>query len=210
MNRWSCFLLALSLIGCARFESRPITPSETAAALEGRRLDDAGLKKFLETNLGPALEAWPLVSWDLKTLTLAALYFHPSLDLARVQWQAAEAGVRTAGARPNPTLGLTPGYDTSAVNGLSPWIPFFNLDVPLETAGKRGHRVARAERLSQAARLNIATVAWQVRSGVRANLLDFATANQRAILLEGQVAAQVACSFPKHAVEVRAARHRRV
>src|SRR5437773_1861458 len=190
MNRWSCFLLALSLIGCARFESRPIPPSETAGALEGRRLDDAGLKKFLETNLGRALEAWPLVSWDLKTLTLAALYFHPSLDLARVQWQAAEAGVRTAGARPNPTLGLTPGYDTSAVNGLSPWIPFFNLDVPLETAGKRGHRVARAQRLSQAARLNIATVAWQVRSGVRANLLDFATANQRAILLEGQVAAQ--------------------
>src|SRR5438046_7328417 len=97
MNRWSCFLLALSLIGCARFESRPITPSETAAALEGRRLDDAGLKKFLETNLGRALEAWPLVSWDLKTLTLAALYFHPSPAPARGQSQAAEPRAPTTG-----------------------------------------------------------------------------------------------------------------
>ena len=163
---------------------------DTAARLDARRLDDDGLKKFLETNLGRELENWPLKSWDLKTLSPAAFYFHPSLNVARAQWRVAEAGMRTAGGRPNPMLGLTPGYDFSAANGLSPWIPFFNLDVPVETAGKRGKRIHKAQHLSESARLNIATIAWQVRSHVRVNLLDFAAANRRSALLESQLAVQ--------------------
>jgi len=176
--------------GCARFEPQPISPADTAARLDARRLDDDGLKKFLETNLGRELENWPLKSWDLKTLSPAAFYFHPSLDVARAQWRVAQAGVRTAGGHPNPTLGLTPGYDFSVANGLSPWIPFFNLDVPVETAGKRGKRILKAQQLSESARLNIATIAWQVRSHVRVNLLDFAAANRRSALLESQLAVQ--------------------
>jgi len=182
--------LTLSCAGCVRFESKPIAPEETAARLEARRLDDAGLKTFLETGLGHELDAWPVKTWDLQMLTLAAFYFNPALDVARAQWSAAEAGTRTAGGRPNPTLGLTPGYDFSAANGLSPWIPFFNLDVPVETSGKRGKRVAKARHLSESARLNIATVAWQVRSGVRANLLELTAANARAALLEKQLSVQ--------------------
>jgi len=41
-----------------------------------------------------------------------------------------------------------------------------------KTAGKRGRRIAKAEHLSEAARLNIATVAWHVRRNVRGSLLD--------------------------------------
>jgi len=182
--------LTLLCAGCARFEPQPISPVDTAARLDARRLDDDGLKKFLETNLGRELENWPLKSWDLKTLSPAAFYFHPSLNVARAQWRVAEAGMRTAGGRPNPMLGLTPGYDFSAANGLSPWIPFFNLDVPVETAGKRGKRIRKAQHLSESARLNIATIAWQVRSHVRVNLLDFAAANRRSALLESQLAVQ--------------------
>src|SRR5205814_5341801 len=182
--------IAVVLAGCARFDSQTISPADSAAKLEARQLDDAGLKKFLEHNLSRELEHWPLQSWDLKTLTLVALYFHPSLDVARAQIRLAEAGMRTAGGRPNPTLNLTPGYDFSAANGLSPWIPFVGIDVPVETAGKRGHRIAKAERLHESARLNLASVAWQVRGNVRASLLDSTTANRRAGLLENQLAAQ--------------------
>ena len=190
MKRWPLILLAALLAGCARFEPQPISPADTAAKLDARRLDDAGLKKFVETNLGHELEDWPPESWDLQTLTLIAFYYHPSLEVARAQWSVAQAGVRTAGGHPNPTLGLTPGYDFSAANGLSPWIPFFNLDVPVETAGKRGKRIHKAQHLSESARLNIATIAWQVRSHVRVNLLDFAAANRRSALLESQLAVQ--------------------
>src|SRR6266542_1231536 len=183
-------LLAVCLAGCARFEPQPISPARMATELDARRLDDEGLKEFLEQNLGHEPEHWPLKSWDLKALTLAAFYFHPTLDVARAQWRVAQAGARTAGGRPNPSLNLVPGYDFSAANGLSPWIPFFSVDVPLETAGKRGHRIARAQHLSESAWLNIATVAWQARSSVRAGLLDSVIADRRAALLEKQAAVQ--------------------
>src|SRR5205814_4499498 len=104
--------------------------------------------------------------------------------------RVAQAGVRTAGGRPNPTLNLTPGYDFSAANGLSPWIPFFGVDVPVETAGKRGDRLERARHLSESARLNIESMAWQVRSNVRASLLDFIAHQRRATLLEDQSGVQ--------------------
>src|SRR6266699_3207208 len=190
VNRFSIILLAVWLAGCARFESQPISPATNAAQLDARRLDNAGLKKFLERNLAHDLETWPPESWDFKTLTLAAFYFSPSLDVARAQWSATQAGVQTAGGRPNPTLNLTPGYDFSAASGVSPWIPFFSVDVPVETAGKRGRRIAKAEHLSESARLNIATVAWQVRRNVRGSLLDFNAADRRAALQENQMRVQ--------------------
>src|SRR5436190_12210018 len=191
MNRCSVAILTAGLLsGCARFDSQPISPAETAAQLDARRLDDAALKKFLETHLGREPETWPMKSWDLKALTLAAFFFNPSLDVARAQLGVAQAGVRTAGGRPNPVLNLVPGYDFSAASGLSPWLPFFSVDVPVETAGKRRHRIARAQYLSESARLNIAGVAWQVRSRVRGALLDFTAADGRAARLEKQLAAQ--------------------
>ena len=65
-----------------------------------------------------------------------------------------------------------------------------SLDVPLETAGKRGHRIAQAEHLSESARLNIAATAWQVRGKVREALLDFSAARQREALLQDQISIQ--------------------
>ena len=190
VTRCSIILFAVGLAGCVRFESQPISPANNATQLDARRLDDAGLKKFLERNLAHDLESWPLKTWDFKRLTLAAFYFNPSLDVARAQWSATQAGVRTAGGRPNPTLNLTPGYDFSAANGVSPWIPFFSVDVPVETAGKRARRIAKASHLSDSSRLNIATLAWQVRRNVRTSLLDFTVAGHRAAVLEQQMRVQ--------------------
>jgi outer membrane protein TolC len=190
VNRGSIIVLAVWLTGCARFESLPISPAQNAGQLDARRLDDAGLKKFLERNLAQGLESWPPKTWDFKTLTLAAFYFNPSLDVARAQWSTTKAGVQTAGGRLNPTLNLTPGYDFSAASGASPWIPFLSVDVPVETAGKRDRRIAKASHLSESSRLNIATVAWHVRQNVRGSLLDLTVAERRAVLLENQMRVQ--------------------
>jgi outer membrane protein TolC len=86
------------------------------------------------------LTNWPAASWDFDMLTLAAFYYHPDLAVARAQWNVAQAGIQTAGGRPNPTLSLVPGYDTTHNPGLSPWFPAVSFDVPIETAGKRGGR----------------------------------------------------------------------
>lgn len=189
--KWQVILfVAIALAGCARFEPRPLSPADTAAQFEERTLTNPDLKAFLEKNLPQHASPWPPKVWDDELLTLTAFYYHPSLDVARAQWGVARAGVETAGGRPNPVLSATPGYSSNPSSGVSPWFPAVSLDIPIETAGKRGYRQAQARQLSEAARLNIASVAWQVRSNLRASLLDYAAARQRARLLERQVQAQ--------------------
>ncbi len=183
------FTLAVAS-GCAHYKPMPITPTQTISDLESRTLADGGLRAFIETNAPEAVKEWPHQSWGLSTLTLAAFYYHPSLEVARTQWRVSQAEIKTAGGRLNPTVAVGPGYNFSAASGVNPWMPFATLDVPIETAGKRGHRIARAEHLSEAARLNIATTAWQVRSSVRASLLGFAAVARRAELLQAQTSAQ--------------------
>jgi outer membrane protein, heavy metal efflux system len=182
----ACIVIAVLLAGCATFRPKPISPDQQASAFEARKLDNAALKEFLTANLGHEITPWPPKSWDVRMLTLAAFYYNPDLDVARAQWGAAEAGVITAGGRPNPSAGLVPEFVSNAASGVSPWILGFTFDIPIETASKRGYRIAQAKHLSEAARVNIATVAWQVRSRLRARLLDLYAATQKETLLEKQ------------------------
>lgn len=179
----------LAAPGCARFQSHPLAPEKSAAQLEARRLDDAGLKKFFVTNSVPAPESWPLEKWDLNSLTLAAFYFHPTLAVARAQWQLAEAGVKSAGGRPNPTLTITPEYNTTTAIP-TPWGPSVSFDLPIETMGKRSKRIAEANKLSEAARWNFVSAAWQVRRSVRTALAEFSFTQKRLPLLQKQTESQ--------------------
>src|SRR3954447_2549591 len=107
---------AMGLAGCARFEPRPILPAESASCLEARSLVDPAFKAFLQKNLQKEFTDWPQTNWDFEGLSLAALYYHPSLDVARAQWNVARGGEVTAGERPNPTISAVPGYDFSATS----------------------------------------------------------------------------------------------
>ncbi|MCG6921430.1 MAG: TolC family protein [Acidobacteria bacterium] len=171
--------------GCVHYQARPIDPAQTAQSFSARRLDDPGLEAFVEANAEPRPEAWPPPVWDLGALTLAALHFHPDLDVARARWSVAQAGRATAGERPNPSVTAGPGYDTTTKTP-TPWIPFIGFDIPIETAGKRGHRLAMAAHLSEAARLEVASTAWQVRSRVRSGLVDLWAAEEETRLREEQ------------------------
>ena len=189
MKFWPA-IVALGLVaGCARFHPQPLSPAETAAGLESRSLGNPELKAFLEKHLNRELNPWPVAKWDFEMLTLAAFYYQPSLDMARAVWAEAQAGVVTAGARPNPTVGFTPQYVFNP--GVEPpWVATLNLDWPIETAGKRGARVTQARHLSESARLNISATAWQVRSQLRASLIDLSAATRRESLLRQQLAVQ--------------------
>ncbi|HEX4343703.1 MAG TPA: TolC family protein [Verrucomicrobiae bacterium] len=190
LKSWLAILGMALLAGCVRFQSKPLVPEQNAVRLESRSLTNAALKTFLENNLHREIADWPHPLWDFDMLTLAAFYYHPSLEVARAQWQVARAGIKTAGERPNPTLSVIPGYSMNPAAMESPWLPAINLDIPIETAGKRGKRMSQAEHLSEVARLNVATAAWQVRSGVRSSLIDSAAAQQRVELFQQQVALQ--------------------
>ncbi len=176
--------------GCARFEPKPIVPAQTAAAFEGRRLEDPTFQEFLRKNLPDGPAERPAGVWDFEKLNLAALYFHPSLDVARADWQVAIGGEVTAAQRPNPVATVTPGYDFNPVGQLSPWLPLAFVDWPIETAGKRRYRKSQSASLSQSARFNLADTAWQVRANLRASLIDFSAARRRETLLQKQLALQ--------------------
>ncbi|HTI71613.1 MAG TPA: TolC family protein [Candidatus Limnocylindria bacterium] len=184
--------VALALAGCAHFDPQEIAPVRSATALQERSLGSAELLEFVHDHLPAAPLAWPPKSWDLEMLTLVGLYYHPSLDVARAQWAVARGGSVTASARPNPILGVTPGYNFSSASSgpgavASPWLPSVTLDLPIETAGKRGYRQARAVAVSRSARFTLFQVAWQVRSAIRMSLLEIAYSDARAKALENQV-----------------------
>ena len=154
------FLLA-AFAGCASYAPRPLSPQATAAAFEARSLSDPRLAKYVQAHL-PRTEPAALSStWDLDKLTLAALYYHPDLGVARAQQNVAEAGVQVSRQRPNPILGFTPEYNFDAVSGMSPWILGWVLNFPIETAGRRSDRETLANDQRAAARFHVAEVAWQ-------------------------------------------------
>jgi outer membrane protein, heavy metal efflux system len=182
--------VALTATSCRRFQSVPLSPADSAAALESRSLADPELRSLFERVLPGGVPRWPIENWDLGTLTLAALYYHPSLEVARAQWHVAEAGIATAGARPNPTLVITPQYVANAAMGAPMWDITSALDWPIETAGKRGRRIERAQHLATSSRLSLDSAAWKVRANLRARLLDFVAARARVELLARELDAQ--------------------
>src|SRR5260370_41111893 len=121
------------LTGCAvqRYRPAPIVASATASRFESRNLADSSLQSFEEQNLGRAVSPWPPKTWDLQTLSVAALYFNPALDSARARVAATEAALVTAGARPTPTLIIGPGIPP-------PSLLYLVFSLPPQTTANRG------------------------------------------------------------------------
>jgi len=181
-------LLAL-VSGCApyRYHAAPVSPPALAAGLEARNLDDPGLRAWMSQVTAFEPPAWPMTAWDLSTLTLAAYYFNTDMDVARANAAVADAAIKTAAMKPNPSVGADAGYETAAE---SPYLLGFDFSLPIETAGKRGYRIAEATHLSEAGQLQVAETAWTVRSRVRAALVDLLFAEKTAVLLHEQESLQ--------------------
>lgn len=180
--RFSLGLLTLAVFsGCVGYAPKPLTADATRAQLESRTLKDDGLARYLKTHGQTEGE-----EWDLSRLTLAGLYFSPALDVARAQLREAEAEVRSAEARPNPTLSFAPTYVREAPAGMTPWILGYALDVSIETAGKRTYRTREASHRVEVARLRVAEDAWVVRSAVRRALIELHAAEAAVELWRAQ------------------------
>ncbi len=177
-------LIALILLaGCATYHPQPITPDQLARQFKERSLGSDDLRAYLTRELGRDIQPWPVARWNREMLTLAAWYYSPALDMARAQWSTAKAGVEVADTIPNPVLQLPFQYATPNPGPGAPFIWGPALDIPIETAGKRGYRVDQASHLSEAARLAIGNEAWKVRAQVRDALLALYAARQRSMFL---------------------------
>jgi outer membrane protein TolC len=173
-------LLGVLAIGCVHYQPRPITAEATLDDFEARRLDAPEIQQFLHDQVG--VDRWPPPTWDLQSLMLAALYYSPDLDVARARWGVIQAGTITAGARPNPALNASVGYNSTS-QLIRPWIPEVVLGLPIETAGKRGIRISEAQTLSEAARLDVLHAAWIAHSRLRRAFVDLYRAREMETVL---------------------------
>jgi len=176
----------LALAACATYQPEPLEPAKNAQSLQERSLENPGLRKFVALNANDAAGS---AAWNLETLTLAAFYFHPELDVARAKWAVAEAARTSAGERAGVGVGVTPGVNTTTSTPSSRFVAA-TVDLTLQLGGKRGYRIAQAQQLAEGARLNVESVAWQVRSRVRASLIELYGAREAERLLTEQQAIQ--------------------
>lgn len=185
---WWFVLPVACLAGCVHYQPQPLLPSETAAGFQSRSVTNAELQAFFATNhVAMPSQDEP---WNLKALTLLAFYYQPNLAEARIQLQAAQAARITAGQRPNPSISVTPGYDSGIPDNPSPWLVTVTTDWPIETAGKRKKRIAQSEHLAEAASWTLVGTVWQVRSHVRSAVVNLYSARETQTLLARQVLAQ--------------------
>ena len=175
---------AAVLWACASHPPVATDPTAGAAVLEARSLDDPRLQQFIAATSGQSRQ-----DWDLDRLTLAAVYFHPDLDVAYAKLAAAQATIRTARQVPNPTLSLTGQYAIGP-DLPSPWAVNAAINFLVETLGKRGYRTDEARELADAARQDVTTAAWQVRARVRSGLLDLWVARRRLDLARQRLSAE--------------------
>ncbi len=184
MRHFAAFVLTglVFTTGCAPFKYHavPISAQALATSLQARNLDDPDLRSWMTRAADYQPSSWPLKNWDLNALTLAAFYFNPDLDVARTNVSSADAAIQTAAMKPNPSVSVGPGYESG---DQGPLTMAFSFSLPIETAGKRGYRIANATHLSLASRILLAQTAWTVRSRVRSALVDYLFAVETVELL---------------------------
>ena len=176
--------LAFFLGGCdfLQYTAKPINPVANTIKFEAKDPASEQFNEYLISNGYPANQL-PITLWRVDELTLCALFFHPSLDVARAQWRAAQSTELAAAEKPIPSLNSNIAHSNRANGDISPFAFGFSIDIPIETAKKRDIRIENARHLSEAAKLEIAQTAWQLHSLVAQNLNEYQFNQQQVKLL---------------------------
>ena len=181
-------LFVCSGCGFRTYEPKPLDPPASAAEVSARSLDTPALRDYLRGR-GVAVDPWPRTEWNLADLTWVAFYYSPELDAARGQVTLARAGSVTAAQRPNPAIQVGGQHHSeTAPPRDSPWTLSVVLDLPIVTGGKREAQMARAQALTEAALLDVAAAAWQLRVRVQARYLDCYGAVEEVRLADAEAA----------------------
>jgi cobalt-zinc-cadmium efflux system outer membrane protein len=171
--------LLCGLCSCATYRPAPLKPDVAASEFTARTLANPKLCEYLRENSAGGRTACPPARWNLANLTLASFFYSPDLAVAEAQFNVARAAIVTAGQRPNPSVGLGTAYAATAAPNFAPWaLGAAEINFPIETAGKRGYRIAQAQRLADASAIGVGEAAWRVRSAVRRSLLNYMVARR--------------------------------
>jgi outer membrane protein TolC len=180
--------IAAMVAGCGfqTYQPKPLQPEILVANYMAHDPTSPAFHEFLKASGYPETQI-PIQHWGLRELTLSALYFNPQLNVARAQWHAALANQGSAEQPPTPSISESLQNHSNTDGGISPWTYGLSIEIPIETAGKRQARIDVAVNLSEAARIDIAQSAWQVRSRLYNCLIDYQNALAMTQTLEKEV-----------------------
>jgi outer membrane protein, heavy metal efflux system len=153
----------LALAACVRYVPQPIAPAVHASEYRARRLDDSGLVNWVTRWAGRPEPR----RWSDRQLAVAALGLRAELARARAEWRATLAGERSAGARPQPGVGIDVERAVAGSEGQSPWVVSLAGLFAVELGGKRGARLQRARARTAAAEGELRLSAWRIVRGAR-------------------------------------------
>ncbi len=191
-----CFLrvlvalaLALAPAACATYEPEPLDADAVRAAFEARRLPDAeGARDFAKrlAALAPGsgvFDATDGVSVDEGRVV--ALFFNPSLRIARARAAVALAGLENAGAWRDPEISV----DALRVLGsvADPWILAQSLAFSIPLSGRPAAERARAGAEHRQALAQVLEEEWQTATDVRLRWCDWSADRLRADLARDSV-----------------------
>jgi outer membrane protein, heavy metal efflux system len=165
---------ACVLAGCARphFEPKPIDVDKISAKLAAKDITDEKFQQYLLTH-GYQPADLPISNWGLDELTLCALYFHPKLDVAKAELAHNQALIDAAQSKPAPSLNGHLGHSNLKNGDSDPWAYGLSVEIPIETGGKRALATEQARKQADIARMEIADMAWQLRSQIETDLLRY-------------------------------------
>lgn len=188
-TKYSLIFLSALLFGCQfqAYQAKPIDTQKVSEAFEQRSITDPKFQEFLITQ-GYQPSELPLRSWDLKALTLCAHYFHPSLNVARAQWKAAQMAEKSATEKPLPTINTNFSHSNQANQDINPFAYQFSIDIPIETHSKRQIQIEGFSHLSEVAKLEIAQTAWQLRQQIANTLNEMRWHEAQQTLLANEIA----------------------
>jgi outer membrane protein, heavy metal efflux system len=165
-------LLFISACSFQQYQAKPIDVAAIQAKYQSKDPASPEFHQFLLNN-GYTQDQLPIQAWDLQALTYCALYFHPSLDTAKAQWRAAIMNESRAAEQPLPGVNLNTSKSNQANQDINPYLYSLSFDIPIETGDKRNIRLENARHLSEAAKLEIAQTAWQLRQSVAQSYYDY-------------------------------------
>jgi cobalt-zinc-cadmium efflux system outer membrane protein len=172
-NKILTLLISCSIItGCAteKYQAKPISVDKTTLKILSKDpyspdfLDYLNKQGYQETNILHR-------EWGVDELTLCALYFHPKLEVTKAQLGLAIAQVKSASQKQSPTLTGSLAHSDLSNGDKRPWAYGLNIEIPIETTNKSEVRLEEAEANVEAARMDIADTAWQLRSDITKTLI---------------------------------------
>ncbi len=163
--------LLLTACGIA-FQANPIPQQQNIETIQQATPTQDGFKTFVQTQSSQT--TWPIQAWDIDSLTLSALYFHPVLKVAKSDYAVALAGITSAGLRPQVGLNGHLSHSNRANGDINPWAYGLQVDIPVITANKRQINIEIAQYQADIAKIQISETAWMLRQQLSMDLIQLA------------------------------------